>query len=127
MKNKYIKILILIMCLCIIPVKSFGVTAIDDVVSDGDKFLQKGIGEVSTVIDEEQLKNVSSDIYNLVLAIGMVIAVAVGVVLGIQFMMSSIDEKAKVKETLIVYFVGCAVLFGAFTIWKIVIGILGTI
>lgn len=126
MKNKNIKIVMLIIFLCIIPIKSFGATAIDDVVRDGDSFLSKA-NPVSTVINEEELSNFSSDVYNLIFAIGMIIAVIVGMVLGIQFMISSIDEKAKIKETIVPYFIGCAVLFGAFAIWKIVIEILGTI
>lgn len=126
MKNAIIKIFILITVLCIIPVNSFAITAVDDVVSDGDSFLGKA-KETSTVIDEAKLKDFSSDVYNLILAIGMVIAVAVGMILGIQFMISPVDEKAKIKEVLVVYFIGCIVLFGAFAIWKIVVAILGTV
>lgn len=126
MKNKYIKIVIFIICLCIIPANSFGATAIDDVVSDGDSFLSKA-NPVSTVINETELSNFSSDVYNLIFSIGMVIAVIVGTVLGIQFIVSSIDEKAKIKEILVAYFIGCAVLFGAFSIWKIAVEVLGII
>lgn len=98
---------------------------VDEVFSDGKSFLGKA-DPVSTVINEEKLKDLSSDIYNILLAIGMVIAVIVGSILGIQFMISSVEEKAKIKEILIVYGVGCFVLFGGFTIWKIVVQILGT-
>lgn len=126
MKNTIKKIFILLTFLCVIPIRSLAATAVDDVVSDGDIFLNKG-SEVNTVINETELQNFSSDVYNLILSIGMVIAVVVGMVLGIQFMISSVEEKAKIKEILVAYFIGCAVLFGAFTIWKIVIGILGTI
>ena len=48
---------------------------------------------------------------------------AVGTIIGIQFMMASAEEKAKVKEALIPYVVGCAVIFGAFTIWSIAVNI----
>ena len=44
--------------------------------------------------------------------------------LGIQFMVGSVDQKAKVKDSLIPYIVGCFVIFGAFGIWKIVLTIL---
>ena len=35
-----------------------------------------------------------------------------------------INERAKVKEVLIPYIAGCIVIFGAFTIWKIIVTIL---
>ena len=40
----------------------------------------------------------------------------VGVVLGIQFITGSVEAKSKVKESLIPYFTGCVVIFGAFGI-----------
>ena len=39
-------------------------------------------------------------------------------------MTQSVEEQAKVKETLIIYAVGCIVTFGAFGIWKMVIEIM---
>lgn len=46
---------------------------------------------------------------------------AVGIVIGIQFMVASAEDKAKVKEALVPYIVGCIVIFGAFTIWSIAV------
>jgi hypothetical protein len=45
----------------------------------------------------------------------------VGTVLGIKFMLGSIEEKAKIKEVLIPYILGCVVVFGAYGIWRLVI------
>ncbi|MCI8481836.1 MAG: hypothetical protein HFJ27_01800 [Clostridia bacterium] len=45
----------------------------------------------------------------------------IGMYLGIKFMISSAEDKAKVKEALIPYIAGCVVVFGAFTIWRLVI------
>lgn len=36
-------------------------------------------------------------------------------------MVASAEDKAKVKEALIPYIVGCIVIFGAFTIWSIAV------
>ncbi len=76
------------------------------------------------MIDAGGLKTFSDTIYNTLLLIGMVIAVIIGTIIGIKFMMSSVEEKAKLKEILIVYVVGCIVLVGAFSIWKIIITIM---
>ena len=35
-----------------------------------------------------------------------------------------LEEKVKVKETLIPYVAGCIIIFGAFTIWKVVVEVL---
>lgn len=97
--------------------------SIDSIIKDGDNFLNAGKGEP---IDENSLINFSGSIYNLLLSIGTILAVIVGSILGIKFMTSTIDEKAKIKQMLVPYVVGCAVLFGAFGIWKIVINLLKT-
>ena len=47
----------------------------------------------------------------------------VGTIIGIQFMLASAEDKAKVKEALVPYVVGCIVIFGAFTIWSIAVNI----
>lgn len=72
-------------------------------------------------VDQAKLKSASDSIYNIVTSIGMVASVIVGIILGMKFMMESAEDKAKVKEGLMPYIVGCVVVFGAFGIWKIVI------
>ena len=39
-------------------------------------------------------------------------------------MVGSMDEKAKVKESLIPFVIGCVIIFGAFGIWKLIATIL---
>lgn len=75
-------------------------------------------------LDETQLKATSDFIYNLLLAIAMVVAVIVGLVIGIRFMTASVEEKAKIKELLVPYVVGCTVIFGAFGIWSLTVNVL---
>lgn len=96
--------------------------AIGDVMSDGKAFLSKG-NSVDDTINTAVLKSTSDYIYNTLLAIAIIVAVIVAMVLGIQFMAVSADEKAKVKEALMPFVAGCIVVFGAFTIWKVAITI----
>ncbi len=56
----------------------------------------------------------------------MVVAVIVGLIIGIRFMVSGVDEKAKIKEELMPYVIGCFIIFGAFGIWKIIVSILSS-
>lgn len=96
--------------------------SISNIFSDAEKFLQAG-QEPDAVISKEALRKTSSFLYKLLFAIGLVVAVIVGIVLGIQFMISSAEEKAKIKEALIAYVISCIVLFGAYGIWTNVINI----
>ena len=96
--------------------------AMGDIISSGKDFLSKG-SKATTVIDEGQLKSTSNEIYNTLLAVAIVVAVIVAMILGIQFMWASADEKAKVKEALMPFVVGCVIVFGSFTIWKVAVNI----
>ena len=62
--------------------------------------------------------------YNILLTIGIVVAVIVGAIIGIKLMSSGIDTKVEAKKLLIPYLAGCVVVFGGFAIWKIVVTIL---
>lgn len=97
--------------------------ATDNIIKDGSSFIDAGKSEQGNTIDETKLKETSDFIYNVLFSIAVVIAFAVGMVIGIQFIMGSADEKAKIKETLLPYIIGVCVIFGAFTIWKIVVNI----
>lgn len=73
------------------------------------------------VYDESTLQDFSQSIYNILLSIGVAVAVIVGMVLGIKFMMVGVDSKADVKKQLVVYVAGCIIVFGAFGIWKLAV------
>ena len=94
--------------------------AMDNIIDSGEGFLEAANG---TVIDEDTMNTTSDYVYNILFTIAVVLAVAIGMVIGIQFMMGSVDEKAKIKETLVPYIIGVFIVFAAFTIWKIAINI----
>lgn len=119
---KYIAISILI----IVTMNFVGISktyaagdTIDTIMNGADSFVNKGKEQYK--IDDDQFATTSHVIYNLLLGIAMIVAVSVGVILGIQYVMGSVDKKADIKETLIGYVVSCIVVFGAFGIWKLVI------
>ena len=96
---------------------------IDGVISGADNFINSA--DTNNTIEQGSLKSTIDLIYNILLAIGLIVAVTAGAVLGVQFMMASADGKAEVKEKLIPYTVGCTVIFGAFGIWKLVMLFIG--
>lgn len=101
--------------------KVYATDTVDDIMDGANDFLEAGS---STTIDENKLSKTSDFIYNLLLAIAIILAVVIGMIIGIQFMMAGVDEKAKIKEQLLPYVVGCVVVFGAFGIWKLAVTIL---
>ena len=97
-------------------------TSLSDVISGGDSFIDAG-KDGSAKIDKGSLQNASSSIYNILLICGVIIAVLIGSIMGIKFMIGSVEEKAEIKAALVPFVIGCIVVFGAFGIWKIVVTI----
>lgn len=67
------------------------------------------------------LASPSEMIYNVLFALGTIITVIIGGILGIHFMIASAEDKAKIKEALVPYILGTVVIYGAFGIWKLVV------
>ena len=79
----------------------------------------------STVVFAIQPKNITGtdielndlsfmdDITELIRLVGTFIAVGVLMVIGIRYMMGSLEEKAAYKKSMMPYVIGCFILFGA--------------
>ena len=126
MKNKSIKIiLILIVILNMIAINSnadtnFGLSSIID---KGKNFIDASNGETSG-FSKKEIKGLSDSIYNILLFIAVVVSVIVITILGIKYIIGSVETKAEIKDTMVPFIVGCVVVFGSFGIWKIVVTIL---
>lgn len=107
--RKCIKIIFVILIIILIGMHSVVYAGVLDDVKD---FMSAGSGNPQGT-DTTTMKNNINSIAGLLTGIGVIAAIAVGAVLGIQFMMGSTEEQAKVKESLIPYVVGCIVVFGA--------------
>lgn len=118
MKNIIIKtifILIVLMLLLNINTKVF---AWSEIISEGKDFISQADPSKAN-IDTTELQVTSGYLYNILLAAGVVIAVIVATVLGLQFMLSGAEGQAKVKEMVLPFVVGCIIVFGGFGFWKI--------
>lgn len=98
---------------------------IDEVIEGADNFIKSA--DTNNTINKSSMQKTIDLIYNIFLAVGLVVAVICGLILGIQFMMSSSEGQAEVKEKLVPFIVGCVVIFGAFGIWKLVMVLLQSI
>ena len=125
--KKYKKLLINIMVIFIILFNLFIPNAyagpLQDIMNRAEGFVN--IGENGgNVINNDALKEGSNTLYNVLLVIGIAVAFIWGIVLGIQFVTGSLGEKADVKKNLIVYVIGCIIIFGAFGIWRLLLQLL---
>ena len=126
---KLVKKMIFVMVVIIILFVGFNMSyteaqatdTVDEMMTGADNFLRSGSNEI--VIKEIELQKTSNFIFNLLLSFAIIAAVIIGMIIGIQFMMAGVEEKAKIKESLMPYFVGCVVVFGAFGIWKLAVTI----
>ena len=93
---------------------------LDDIITQGRNFTNRA----NLKIDKDDLNNQNAMIFNILFGVGVALTVGVGGVLGIQFIMASAEDKAKIKEKMIPYIVGCVIIYGAFAIWKVTVTIL---
>ena len=55
--------------------------------------------------------------------IGILIIAIVGAVIGIKYMLGSVEEKAEHKKLLVPYLIGSVIIIAALTIWRILIDV----
>ncbi len=71
-------------------------------------------------------KNTGNKIITMLSAIGMVISVVALIILGIKYMMGSVEEKAAYKKTLLPYLIGAGFVFAASAIAQMIYNIAST-
>ena len=123
--KKTIIYMLIIFLIVFIPNFSNAKGDISDVINSGKGFIDSAKSDIT--VSGDTIKEASANIYNILFYIGTILSVLVGAILGIKIMMASVEDKAKVKESLIPYIVGCAVIFGSFSIWKIAVNMFNSI
>ena len=132
--KKIIKIifcLIIVIALIIMPNQGFAASSssdnppptFGDVLNAGSSFINSGVNSNTIVPTDESIRATSNLIYNVLPILGILIIIIWGMVLGIKFITGSVEQQAEVKKGLIPYGVGCVIIFGAYTIWSIVVNI----
>lgn len=120
-KQRFVMILLFIILVNSIGVKPcYALDNLGGLIANPDIFISKG-NKQDTIMNKENVRAVSDSIYNILLIIATVLAVGIISILGIKYMIGSAEGKAEVKDSLIPFIVGCIVVFGSFTIWKVVI------
>lgn len=95
--------------------------SLGNIMAGGDDFINSSTDQ--QIFNEEAQKEGVSQLYFIALGVGIVAAIIIGIILGIEFIVSGVDGQAKIKEKFLPYVIGCVVIFGAFGIWKIAVDV----
>ena len=129
MTNKVLKVMIKIILLMLIIQTIYTskteALSLDGIFKAGDNFINEGKTEnqKNEAINYEEFRLTTNNIGSVLTTLGIVLAVIIGGILGIQIMWGSIEQQVKAKEMIMPYVVGCIVIFGAFGIWKLAVTI----
>ena len=129
MTNKVLKVMIKIILLMLIIQTIYTskteALSLDGIFKAGDNFINEGKTESqkNEAINYEEFRLTTNNIGSVLTTLGIVLAVIIGGILGIQIMWGSIEQQVKAKEMIMPYVVGCIVIFGAFGVWKLAVTI----
>lgn len=123
-RNRSIRSIINIILIFMIMMFLWSSYSFADISDDATSFIEAGNNATPSGANRAAMNSAVSEIAGLLTGLGIIVAVVVAAILGIQFMIGSTDQQAKVKESIIPYVCGCAVVFGALTIWQLVIRLL---
>ena len=129
MANKVLKLIIKIILLMLIVQTIYTskteALSLDGIFKTGDNFINEGKTESqkNEAINYEEFRLTTNNIGSVLTTLGIVLAVIIGGILGIQIMWGSIEQQVKAKEMIMPYVVVCIVIFGAFGIWKLAVTI----
>ena len=101
-KNKAVKILIFFVAIIIFVVNISNAMSVDNL---------KG-----NFTDTSDVKTIGNKAVKIVSTIGSILSVIVIVILGIKYMLGSVEEKAEYKKSLMPYLIGAIIIFSASTI-----------
>ncbi len=119
--KKILKFLIIFMVIILsvsITNKVYAADGLGEVISGGKDFISSSSNEFS--VSQSDLQSTSTSLYNILLMLSFIIVACIGIYLGIKYMWAGVDEKAEVKDALVIFTIGCVVTYGAFGIWKVI-------
>lgn len=74
----------------------------------------------TTGVDTEVVTTAAGKIVGFLQVVGSVVSVAILVVVGIRYMLGSVEEKAEYKKKMMAYVIGAILIFGAVTVASMV-------
>ncbi len=123
-KMRKILILMIVASLFIsifLSLSSYAVTA-GDLVSKAHGFIDKGSGKADGV-DIGSAVEPLAGFGSILTTVGVGVLVIVTIVMGIRYITATPEAQGKLKQQLIGLVVAAFVIFGSYTIWKIVVSV----
>lgn len=80
-------------------------------------------GKDPTGETEQAISNVGQGVIKIISTVGSIFSVVVLIILGIKYMLGSVEEKAEYKKSLFPYVIGAVILFGASALANIIYNI----
>lgn len=105
-KNKLFKIFIVFCTIIIFVVNISNAMSVDNLKGN---FTNTG-----------EVKTIGNKIITIVSTIGSILSVIVIIILGVKYMLGSVEEKAAYKKTLLPYLIGATIIFAASNIANVV-------
>lgn len=102
-------------------------SSLENVIKGGNDFINLNNSNSSKIIDTDGLKDLSQFVSGTLLTIAIGVTVLTGAIMGIKFVTQSVDDKAKIKESMVPWIIGIMVSFGAYTIWEVAVKIFSNI
>ena len=97
-------------------------TSPDEIIGEAKNFLDIGKNNQDAImVNGDNVQKGSNMLFNVLFAVAIAAAILIGMYIGIKFMMSSAEDKATIKESLLPYFAGVIIMFSAFSIWKLIL------
>ena len=130
MKNKTIKIAFIVaIIMAIITILPIGevhaIPSIEDMHNKGEEFVNQGAS--SSKINSEDIAKIIKPLASILLGIGTVVLLVVTSVMGIKYITSTPDARAKLKIQFIGLALSAVVLYGAYGIWSLAYNIMTNI
>lgn len=123
-------ILFLIIFIFIIHTQVYAAASMGGIIDDAKDFVSGDIDTDKSIhisATSDKLQSLSKIINNVLLTVAIIAAFISIALMGINFMVQSSEEKAKVKESMIPFVIGAIISFGAFGIWKVTVLLLSSL
>lgn len=117
------KIIFVILMIILIVFLFNSSTKATGILSDAKSFLEQGESQKNdTGLSSVATTNTKfEDLAGFFWGIGVGVALITTATMGIKFLMASTEERSDIKRAMVPYAIGIAVIFGALTIWKVLI------
>lgn len=99
--------------------------SLDNIIEAGKDFENEGNSGSSSIPSQDELAGVSNMVSSVLLTIAIGVTLISAAVMAINFTIQSVEDKAKVKESMVPWIIGIFISFGAYGIWQITINIFG--